>query len=930
MLARRPQRISGLPFDRMADEDDYDTDVAANLPDMTFISDAEKFAKTLDALTLPTKSAADQRADLFELVDKHYHHAAKKVLELRQLQGSAADRDTSSQDSMDLDEADEAPSAASQAEDVRNWEQEAQMWDLLRRVLPLRYSKRNALRPIRREISKFQSSADLWDDFLQSDLVAQERKAILECLQTSADESRPKVNDMVKDYEKQANRGSMTAHGWLHTRLVLKKQKSTGGWVGPLDPKSSDAGRMVTEDRKTPLVTQLDPDAVTRQGRKLESGDEYFERAIWLGCYELLRRGRSLNEIRAFCVEREQVWRAVSISAMPLSRVADLEPVSTDPMAILLWRRTCFALARQGGINDYERAVYGILSGDVSSVEKICTNWDDFVFAHYNSLLRAQFDDFIMKRCPSDATAAIRHNFSSFNALQFHGDPSAASERLVSSLESNKATRGEARTPMKALEAAIISDNVPQYMHDLGAVLGKRANLNGASFLIPEIDSDSVDADDPRFCQLHDHQGLRAATHVYLIISSLDRLQGGEAAELAARAKAQDNIIATYVSTLRLSGLTDLMPLYCSKLDEDRGFYTLSRNISRIVDPRDRDQTLRIMEKLGMDIGRFVFYQPYSLLDSFPITDPPPPAFGAFSIFLKEPPSIKYGRRMKPDFFGDESETLDLVDEPLISSLEWFLQVEGLWDEFFQAGTLVYKRFLKTFNLQSARTLCERVKCADIFRKKAGLTIPPDTDVSWFADAYASAREGIFEDDGLSAEDIAKAKPFFELECLVRVLDAIETVASTVRLDQDPNEVSGKEMWSFIGGELKKVKSCMGPLLDGWLLESAEEDEDFAYIRDAYLAEVVLGYVSVLHCAGTHLSRDNLLECMELASMIAKKDSDVAVAMMKAGRMKELVEGFAGVSRALAISVGEKRSLGSSSKKARERGWSRDLWQVKK
>ncbi|KAI0159552.1 nuclear pore protein 84/107 [Xylariaceae sp. FL1272] len=930
MLAQRPQRISGLPFDKMADEDDYDTDVAANLPDTAFVDDAEKFARALDNLTVPAKSAADQRADLFELVDRHYHHAAKKVRELRQLRGSAADRDSSSQDSMDLDEADEAPSAASQAEDVRNWEQEAQMWDLLRRVLPLRYSKRNTLRPIRRGISKFQSSSDLWDDFLQSDLIAQERKAILECLQTSANESRAKVNEIVKDYEKQANRGSMTAHGWLHTRLVLKKQKSTGGWVGPLDPKSSDAGRMVTEDKKTPLVTQLDPDAVTRQGRKLESGDEYFERAIWLGCYELLRRGRSLSEIRAFCVERQQVWRAVSMSAMPLSKVVDLESVSTDPMAILLWRRTCFALARQGGINDYERAVYGILSGDVSSVEKICTNWDDFVFAHYNSLLRAQFDEFIMKRSPSDATAAIRQNFSSFNALQFHGDSSSASERLVSSLESNKATRGEAKTPMKALQAAIISDNLTQYMHDLGAVLGKRANLNGASFLIPEIDSDSVDADDPRFCQLHDHQGLRAATHVYLVITSLDRLQGGEAAELAARTKAQDNIIATYVSTLRLSGLTDLMPLYCSKLDEDRGFYTLSRNISRIVDPRDRDRILRLMEKMGMDIGRFVFYQPYSLLDSFPITDPPPPAFGAFSIFLEDTPSVKYGRPMKPDFFGDESETLDLVDEPLISSLEWFLQVEGLWDEFFQAGTLVYKRFLKSFNLQSARSLCERIKCADIFRKKAGFPIPNDNDVSWFADAYSSAREGIFEEDGLSAEDFVKAKPFFELECLVRVLDAIETVASTVRLEQNPREIAGKEMWTYAGDELKKIKSCMVPLMDGWLLESAEEDEDFAYIRDAYLAETVLGYVSVLHVAGTHLSRDSLLECMDLASVIAKKDNDVAGAMMKAGRMKELVEGFAGVSKALALSAGEKRSLGSSSKKARERGWSRELWQVKK
>jgi nuclear pore complex protein Nup107 len=70
------------------------------------------------------------------------------------------------------------------------------------------------------------------------------------------------------------------------------------------------------------------------------------------------------------------------------------------------------------------------------------------------------------------------------------------------------------------------------------------------------------------------------------------------------------------------------------------------------------------------------------------------PAFGAFTVFLNSPATLKYGRPLKPDFFGEEPEYLEATDESLIQSLEWFLLVEGLWEELFEAGTAIYKRFL--------------------------------------------------------------------------------------------------------------------------------------------------------------------------------------------------------------------------------------------
>ncbi|KAI0387309.1 nuclear pore protein 84/107 [Hypomontagnella monticulosa] len=937
MLAQHSHSMYGIQFGGPSppspESDDQMSPVYNGVQD-GFARDAEEFAKGLDSLTLVPKSAADKRAEIFRLVDSYYQYAINKVRDMRKSQEQLSIRrsyDTSSQDSMDLDDIESLPRSPASTEMLKSWELEAQTWDMLRRLLPLRYPNRDPPKSTRHDILRFQACSEVWDEFLQSDISAQERKAVLECLQASADETRRDIDDLVRDYQKRAERGDIIAYGWLHTRSAIKMQKNLNGWSGPLDPNASDVVQKLRNGSNL-MVTQLDPDVATRQNRKLLPQDEYFERAIWLGCYELLRRGRSITEIRDWCVERTEVWRAVSMSAMPLSKDETQSQFSCDPLSMLLWRRTCFALARQGGTDDFERAVYGILSGDISSVEKVCEDWDDFVFAHYNALLRTQFDAYLMKRSPQDAAATVTQSFPAFNAVQFHGEADSVGERLVKSLETNIKTSAEAKTPMKMLQAAILSNNLDQYTYELGLALGKLANEDEASALIPNFSSPGDDIDATKFVQLKDHNGLRVLVHVYLVLASLEELQGERHVELSEHRKAQENVVSAYVSTLRLAHLTDMMPLYCNQMQGDRAFFTLSRNITNVTNTHERELLLRLMEKLGMDVAEFVQFQPYSLLQQHPEPEEHQPAFGRFTVFTNDPPTLKYGRPLKPDFLGEPPEHLNQVDEHLIQSLEWFLLVDGLWNEFFQFGTAIYKRFLKQFNFHAARALAERVRCSEIFKRKAGIVYADDEDVLWFEEVRASAAAGSLEENGIGPGEVAAAQNFFEMECLIRALDAMETIASSEQLAQDPTEQVGRDFWTNVGTELKRVKSYMRPILNNWLMESIEEDEDFTYLRDAYLPEMIIGYVSVLHFVGTTLTRDNLLECMELASVIAKKDADVAAVIMKAGRMKELVEGFANCSKALAISGTDKKGAGGNSSKRmmREHGWTRELWSVKK
>ena len=59
------------------------------------------------------------------------------------------------------------------------------------------------------------------------------------------------------------------------------------------------------------------------------------------------------------------------------------------------------------------------------------------------------------------------------------------------------------------------------------------------------------------------------------------------------------------------------------------------------------------------------------------------------------------------------------------------------------------------------------------------------------------------------------------------------------------------------------------------LTDNADGDKELKTLREAFIPETVLAYISALQFAGTGLSRDFLLECMELASRIVERDSDL-------------------------------------------------------
>jgi nuclear pore complex protein Nup107 len=675
--------------------------------------EVENFAKALDEYNPLRATTDNERYDMtIALVGKYSSIAHHTLKRLREHHAAGRKRQEGriwrqnfkglkiAQDDDEMEEDDEQFSnLKTTPEDLETWEEESQTWDLLQRLIDLRSpppglektGKRNGSPSGR--IHRYSTENEVWEDFLESDDLALERKTVLQWLKHTADESREDIDVLVQDLQQNAERGDIIAHGWLHTKSAVKNQKRLHVWPHPMDPASAEVQRVHWNSAGTePLVTQLDPDAMTRQDRKLESQDEYFERAIWLGCYEMLRRGKSLAEIKEWCKDRTQVWRAVSLSGLP-NEQAQGDDDNGDPASGGLWRRMCFALARKGGGDEYERAVYGLLCGDISSVEPVCQSWDDFVFVHYNALLQTQFDKYLQLHYPERTMSINNPTFGIFDAVQFHGDSETAGQKLIESLKTDRRTAIETLRPIKSIQGALISNQFRHFVHQQGLAAAKLGNKKGLSNLIPWTDEEPENQDLSTYISLEDHDSLRVVAHILLIYISLGLDMGGPTEHSII-----ENVLVEYISFLRLAGKEELIPLYCSQLSGDRKYATLSRTLIDITDPSQRQTQIMLIEKLGLDVQKFVSYQTRYLFKDYEDKERGYPATGNFHLLEKAPSEGRLGLRVRRDFMGDDPDAIDKPDLLLIRSLEWYLLVDGLWSETFLVGTMLYLRFFSMFS----------------------------------------------------------------------------------------------------------------------------------------------------------------------------------------------------------------------------------------
>ncbi|CAO1605196.1 hypothetical protein XANCAGTX0491_008719 [Xanthoria calcicola] len=880
----------------------------------------EQFAETLDRLTNDSRrKPQNDCTHALKLVDSYRKIARSTVQYLREIHAPEKQERASARPESSSRYSYGNFSHSTATGDLERWQQEEQTWQLLGVMLQVQYpssetqqasSKGYLVRPSKApEINRYSSESDVWSRFLADDDQAWERHCVVEWLKTCAMESGPAIEDIVQELESDADRGSgLCAHSWLYTKEAIKGQKRLRSWPQALAPDSPGIDTSLRNaDRSKSLVTQLDPDATTRQARGLEHQDENYERATWLACWEMVRRGQGWDSVRVWCQDRVESWRAIAVRGDPRHHLSKDGKAPSSGAAAgwqsrTLWRKVCAIAAQSDRANKFEAAVYGAVSGYLPSMKKVCCSWNDYLFAHYSCHVLGAFDEYIARSFPNRLPNGFHDKFEKFNIT--NADRAKSGNHLVTSMRELKTMSEEAKGPFKLLQGSLIGKTFDEFVRNNGALLFQTMSRLGRSRnytkFLRSLEKSQAEGKLPALIKPDDYQIIRIVTHISLIFEGL-----GITGSKDVHSPGTENFLDAYISFLGRAGKQQLLPLYASFLSPGRAISCMAREIRIVVEHGERQTMMRLMKQYGLDLSRVLNMQLRISMKNSEDKEEKDPGYPTLSVL----DSKKQGemRTIKDGFMGS---AISDDQHDLINGFEWYLLLDDDWEETLATGAVLYQYLFKlagSKGLAAAKEISKRVNFSTLCRRRGGNR------------STNNGRAG-------NEQYVTKSLDTFQnLEQLVHVLSALEVWQGEVRKkprDSDMSSPMGKKWRDSLRKASDSVEGMIQPLLHGWLQYSQDESEavELKQIREACLPEVLLAYTAILNYSSQYLSRSYLLKSMELGATVAAPDSDLAECFVSSKRMPEMVDALAVTS--MNMLVAEEYGIGNKKMSAKMGLWS--------
>lgn len=571
--------------------------------------------------------------------------------------------------------------------ELRQWQQEADIWELFGIVLELHYWSSRPAREAKAveraqalarlgDAHRYEPESETWKRFLLEDDLAMQYSRIKRWLEETVDNQESDVSEIIEELETKG--GGLWSRGWMNTRERIKGEKRVRGWPSGSDPVQP---HIRSADNADLLVSNLDPDAASRQGRALEPKDQIFERNMWIACWEMLRRGRSIEEIGAWCEERSEGWRAI---------VFGMAGDQSHTLSNAIWRRMCFLASRSGCTNEYEAAVYGLLGGNATAVRKVARTVDDHLYAHYNSALLQRFDQYLRQKAPDKVSALQSHLLDT--DVEKGEQAEDAMTRLLQQLKTQTGVAAEAQQPLKLVQGYLLVNEVESMINTTGHYLSDidKRRSDGEDMMVrfandPALlerrEADGQAAVDPR--------ALRIVAHMAIILQAAftesDHPLEGEDRD------AEENVTAAYIQALRAAGERDLIPTYASRLHPARAIRTMGRVVRDVGVPREQEQMLALMQTYNLETVHIVQEQMTLSLGDLLHTTGETVGNKQFKILQPSDDKIYPGQRIDLDFLCEDLTNEDLQ---LSQSLNWFLLLRGHWKDTFEALTMATRKCL--------------------------------------------------------------------------------------------------------------------------------------------------------------------------------------------------------------------------------------------
>ncbi|PVI03532.1 nuclear pore complex protein-like protein Nup107 [Periconia macrospinosa] len=885
-----------------------------------------------------------------------------------------------------------ATPATSSMQELRQWQAELATWELVRVIIDHYYpepgtnvaaQKTSRLARVGGDHS-YSPKTEIWDRFIIADDAAREKKLILQWLQQTARNTESDIESIVSQWGQLSGKDTNTwTSGWLDTKVKIKQAKRMqGGLDKPLDddyPLQSSGGLHQ-------LITRLDPDAPAKQGRVLEKSDEYYENALWMVCYEMVRRGDSWEQISDWCKERNEAWRGVSLGFSHDSQPDGGPNLSGNDLGYL-FRRVCLYAARGARI-PYEGAVYALLAGDVQAAQAACRSWDDHLYAHYNALLLSRFDGFVQVDASRvSKKTAEQFFFKDYTAL--FSNWQYTNKEVIERLMDDPATSSQAKTPMKLIQGALISQNVEELMYKVGiAVADLQQNDQRLNLLM--LDPDSVpqdpqpkmagekrlvNAEDYHQALVKDPHALRILSHIYIALygGNLDELE----VESDGKALAVLNVLTYYIEFLRVTKRLQLIPLYAAQLGTYRGPHCMARVLPDIKNDEEQKRCMDLMKLYGIQFLTVVnenfvlqlsatgYVQEKYLVAANPIT-----RYALVESWAEHDAFLWPGVRVKHDLAG-----LDISpqEEAVIESLKWYNYIEDTKATFRDLYTAL-ETFLLKGRIGAAEKLATEMSveaisltqttalCGYAFDFTApGSEEQDEQQVSEIMNASlrSSGNDSIRPSEIPNKQGHARqvlfmrktSQKYGNLCQLVRLISLLRewraeeenliqsvtlpyhgyqwihgqhklTGQFTRRQRATDAKISTKNIKQLSGTIEAFFESVLDPKFD------PTTDATIWMVYKAYVPEVIIAYLSVLQSGAFFIHRDTATKAMDVATIVADSEREwLQKVFLQTGRMKDFVTVVANVSKAM-LKLGEHADGKTMTKKRDSKGQSLRIWDM--
>ncbi|KAL3480168.1 107-domain-containing protein [Aspergillus californicus] len=814
-----------------------------------------------------------------------------------------------------------APADPKVEEELQRLQLEANTWQLLMNLISVdsldnRESYRQSQETAFQDLHRYSSDREVWDQFIRSDHYGFECLVILKWFEHTAKNSTQEIDSLITVLEAQAERGQGSwAHGWLYTKETIKGQKRLRGWPQPLEPSDqATTSSLLTSEQSEPLITQLDPDAVTRQKQNLQRKDQFFERATWMTCWKMLRQGEKWTKIREWASGRLENWRAVSIcgSSHEASPDGDMTPLDDGTTRMMnwrsqaSWRAACSGLSRDPKTEDFERAVYALLCGESEAAFKVCQSWDDYLYVYFNNVLLSRYRGFCKQ-------FQRKLSLSPTTPVAFTPEPAGYADfnKFVQYTKGNDRIGGEARNPYRTIQAAILGKGYDTFFTSLARAVSQAAINKGEATFVPDLSP--TNADDSLLIAAGDRDALRIASHLYIVASSLSYVRR----DTQFHDTASVNLIG-YIADLEEAGVIHMIPLYASMLPEQLRHSVLSQILIEIIDHRERRLQVQLMHKYDINIEAVIRAQWVSVTSAVSDVE--------HTRTVKQYPKVitrPDGNRelvpVKKDYIGTD---ISQEDERIIRSFEWLRYLEGQWGRICTIGAMLYRNFYRAGKLPAARELCSRMRLSEISQEAFGFDIAdfpvdyedggdigtPEPSSPTKTRVYGHRRNRSSNSLPSTHETrilYIQSQNMRDLEHLIIGFDALERFATVCeKIDKNKRRRDSgtlKNLRDELQDALDQVSISVDAVLYDFLLsphdnkfEQAEHEE----IRNTYIPELFLDYHSALYYSAHVISSDILVQCMNLAMQVAENDY-LTRSFVASKRMAELVDALALSSKAM-------------------------------